>query len=309
MEDFWFRQVHDDLMDEEMTTQHVLAKWHAASLVHVAQLAKYGAPEAIGWKLESNDNPPSGISEWVQGPISKGKTSPAIQPQPQIPYDDIWDLYAMFRVSDLLLLPFQQGEYDGSSWSPEISLVQRTEYWLSLGMQAFSQPAFHPFYHEIVEVVQSEDPSEPITLVEEIWPGFMCGHMMFCRAGVKVRGGTNYIVKDIAEHSTIYFTYRRKNRPYDDLSIGWGSNSQWRTKFRRDYVADEVYYFNVDGSLDVHKHDPDVPWRNAMRDKLSIDERIELLTHRCFIRTNKPQNNLWPYDDFHKVRVRSSESE
>jgi hypothetical protein len=307
MEDFWFRLVWGDLMDEEMTTQEVLAKWHSDSVTHVGKLAKYGTPEAINWKLESNQKTPSGTWEWFRRLTSRGKPSPAIQPQPQIPIDDIWYLYAISRVSDLLLLPFQQGEYDGSSWSPSITLEQRTEYWLSLGMQTFSQPDFHPFYHEIVEVVQSEDPSGPITVVEEIWPGFMLGQMMFCRAGVKVRGGVNYIVKDIAEHSTIYFTYRRKNRPYADLSIGSGSNSQWGTDFRRDYVADGVYYFNVDGYVDVNKPHPNCDWGNiSLPNQLNADERIELLRHRCFIRIDRPHNDLFPYDDHYKESMNSS---
>ena len=58
---------------------------------------------------------------------------------------------------------------------------------------------------------------------------------MFSRAGVAVCGGKDYIQPEIAMSSTIYWAFRRKYRPYSDLSHGWGSNSQWRTSFRRDY--------------------------------------------------------------------------
>jgi hypothetical protein len=32
---------------------------------------------------------------------------------------------------------------------------------------------------------------------------------------------------------------------------------------------------------------------------LSVEQRIELLTHRCFIRTTLPHDDLWPYADMH----------
>jgi hypothetical protein len=78
-----------------------------------------------------------------------------------------------------------------------------------------------------------------------------------------------------------------------DLSHGWGSNSQWRTAFRRDYqVAGEVCY-NTDGEHDLRK-----PFaRSEDRDGLSQEERIELLVSRCFILTERSHTGLWPFDD------------
>jgi hypothetical protein len=37
------------------------------------------------------------------------------------------------------------------------------------------------------------------------------------------------------------------------VSHGWGSNSQWGTDFRRDYVTDEAYVYNVDGTIDLNQ--------------------------------------------------------
>jgi len=111
----------------------------------------------------------------------------------------------------------------------------------------------------------------------------MIGCMMFCRAGVTVRGGTHFIEKNIAETSKIYFTFRRNNRPYEDLSHGWGHNSQWRTDFRRDYVTDSEFYYNVDNNVEL----------------VFPDQRIELLTNRCLIRsinpTCDPDEYSYPY--------------
>ena len=33
------------------------------------------------------------------------------------------------------------------------------------------------------------------------------------------------------------------------------------------------------------------------RGDLTLGERIELLTHHCFIRTDKPSDAIWPFDD------------
>lgn len=272
-----FRELYENLLryEGENLYQEVLISWQDKADQIMRHLKAYGNVEAENWNTK-------GILE------------------------DLWDLYALSRVSDILLLPFQTGS-DDSKWTPPISLQERSEYFIGLGMQPIEQATFHPFFHEIVEVVQSPDPLEPISLVEIIWPGFMLDNMMFCRTGVKVCGGTNYIKKDIAEKSTLYFTFRRRNRPVEDLSHGWGSNSQWRTSFRRDYQDDSAYYYNVDGLSDIllpnQKDDGSsnpgftLAERNELLEGLTLTERIELLVNRCFIATHKPNNELWPYDD------------
>jgi hypothetical protein len=123
--------------------------------------------------------------------------------------------------------------------------------------------------------------------------------MMFSRAGVAVHGGTDRIRPQIATSSKMYWAFRRKNRPYHDLSQGWGSNLQWRTSLRRDYRIGGRFYFNVDGKNDLEGSG----FRSPNEDGLSLAERIELLTNRCFIRTAKPHGDLWPYDDCYSVPI------
>ncbi|WP_437297214.1 hypothetical protein [Sorangium sp. So ce426] len=106
-------------------------------------------------------------------------------------------------------------------------------------------------------------------------------------------GGSDVIRKGIAESSTMYWAYRRKNRPQQDLSQGWGSNSQWRTAFRRDYRVGQTSYYNVDGKRDLSALESTVEDDEG----LTREERVELLTNRCFIFTAKPHDDLWPYDD------------
>jgi hypothetical protein len=207
----------------------------------------------------------------------------------------LWSLYALSRVSDILLLPFQKGDCDGSSWpGPTITAEERDAYFISLGMTPIEQETFHPFFHEIVEVTQSDDADEPITLDGVIWSGFMLGSMLFCRAGVRVRGGRRHIKKEIAEKSTLYFTFRRKNRPHQDASHRWGGNSPWRTCFRRDYEGDARYYYNVGGASDTASPDT---WRSGSEVAESPEERIEMLVNRCFILSAEPVEELDPYSE------------
>jgi hypothetical protein len=211
--------------------------------------------------------------------------------------EDLWELYAFSRVSDILLLPYQNGAHDGTLWTgPAIGPDERVAFFTALGLERIDKPDFHPFYHEIVAVDQAADATSQITVVDELWPGFMLGHLLICRAGVHVRGGANLILKDVAEGSTLYWAYRRKSRPYRDLSQGWGSNSQWRTEFRRDYTNGRDFVYNADGTLDDRLPDPRTRPNSAHED-LSPDERVELLINRCFVHTPEPRNNLFPYND------------
>jgi hypothetical protein len=49
----------------------------------------------------------------------------------------------------------------------------------------------------------------------------------------------------------------------------------------------------VDGHRDPYEARPE---RELLGD-LTGDERVELLTHRCFVRTHKRHDDRWPYDD------------
>ena len=69
--------------------------------------------------------------------------------------------------------------------------------------------------------------------------------------------------------------------------MGWGGNSQWRTNYRRDYLFNDRFEYNVDA-----KERPD-------DDDLAPDQRLELVRHRCFVGSEDPHEDLWPYDIRH----------
>jgi hypothetical protein len=219
---------------------------------------------------------------------------------PSADIDDLWQLYALSRVNETLLLRFQHGRADGSDWAgPNILLEDYIRFAESLGMTASQSKNFSPFYHEVVEVEEASEENQPVNLTSTFWPCLLLGDMVFSRAGVRVSGGRQFIRKDVAESSALYWAFRRKNRPYQDLSHGWGSNSQWRTRFRRDYRIGQQFHYNVDGTHELATSVPEA----EDRDGLTQEERIELLTNRCFIRTVKPHGDLWPYDDELHIRA------
>jgi hypothetical protein len=203
--------------------------------------------------------------------------------------EDLCRLYAAFRVASTLLLRFQHGRADGSDFpGPEISVDGYRLFFEALGFQAPDVPTFHPFFHEIVAVNQYPSPAAPITILHQRWPPLMLGSLMFCRAGCVVTGGADHVVKEIAQHSKLYWTFRRKDRPYNDLSHGWGNRSQWRTQFRRDYRAPHAFHYNVDATEPLDTAADPV-------DDLPLPAMRELLRHRCLIRTAVDDSELFPY--------------
>lgn len=207
----------------------------------------------------------------------------------------MWNLYALSRVNDLLLMLFQ-GESTTRSGA-RMTLSEYTEFFSKIGFTVFEADQFTPFHHEIVRVQQSNEENEPIGVLETIWPGIMFGDMVFSRSGVEVIGGTKHVVKEIAEKSTLYFSHRRSYRKTKDLSMGWGSNSQWRTSFRRDYLSDGNRVYNADGKNLLNS----TPISEPDRDGLTLAERVELCRNRCFVVTSRQDEDLWPfYDRFEK---------
>ena len=219
-------------------------------------------------------------------------------PIPPATVEELWRLYALGRVSETLLVRFQPWANGGDQWEgPNLSLTEYESFMTSLGFELGTDGEFSPFYHEVVKVEQSTNDDDPITLLDVYWPSLTLGPMLFSRAGVIVAGGRNHVVKTAAEASTMYWAYRRRNRPCQDLSHGWGSNSQWRTSSRRDYLIGDTLYFNVDGENDLAAPASG----EGGSDGLTAEERIELLTNRCFIRSEKPHDDQWPYDDVYRM--------
>ncbi|HEY9775545.1 MAG TPA: hypothetical protein V6C81_17395 [Planktothrix sp.] len=200
--------------------------------------------------------------------------------------EDLWDLYALSRISDTLLWNFQPQEWQPVL--PEVSLDQYREFFRASGLEPYDITRFHPFFHEIVGVETVEDPDNPAEITDFVWPGMRFGSMIFSRQGVMIKAGKNVIDKTIADKSTLFFTYRRK-RPTLDLSHGWGSNSQWRTAFRRDYETADFYTYNaghrvIDASQGLSDDD------DFEQSGLSATQLIELIRFRQFVRTNKECN-------------------
>lgn len=204
--------------------------------------------------------------------------------------EDLSRLYALFRVTATLLLRFQRGRTDGTDCQgPAITINGFQLFHEQLGFFVPDVTDYHPFFHQILSVALGPRDDSPIQLTECLWPCVMLGNMVFCRAGCAVSGGSSHVVKDIAESSSVYWTYCCKDRPYNDLSQGWGHNSQWRTAHRRDYRAAGKYHFNVDGRHSLN--DPD-----CVVDDLPVDTMIELVRNRCLIRTTADDSDLFPYD-------------
>jgi hypothetical protein len=213
-------------------------------------------------------------------------------PIPPITDEESWRLYALSRISDLLLLSFAPpAAVPEDSWRlAKVELDEYVEVMSYFGFRRLDRSSYHPFFHEIVIVEQSSDAETHISVREEYWPGFMLGRLLFSRSGCRVAGGSDHVVKRVAENSTLYWAFARKTRPTADLSVGWGSNSQWRTGFRRDYFVGDTLFYNVDAR----------PQDMTLDEDLSTGEQLELLRNRCFVRCDKAHVDRWPYDLRHR---------
>ncbi len=103
----------------------------------------------------------------------------------QIQNQQLFEWYALSRVSDLLLQSFLPS---GGEPEVRITVPEFLNFFCAMGFESFSQSLFHPFFHEIVEVVEDETWSRTPQVKYQFWPGLMFGDMMFVRAGVRVRG-------------------------------------------------------------------------------------------------------------------------
>lgn len=219
---------------------------------------------------------------------------------PNASIEDLWQLYALSRVNDLLISRLRNENAQIASTEVEISTSNYLDFMRSLGLEIANSREFSPFYHEIVEVIQDEPQHAEITVVAILWDALVLGNMMFSRAGTCVAGGVANINKSIAETSTLYWTYQRPKRRCQDSSYGWGSNSQWRTTFRRDYKIDGDIYYNVDGKNNLNLG-------QSHNDELELSEQIELVKHRCFITVDKPDDDLFPYSDRYYQALQGNE--
>ncbi len=208
--------------------------------------------------------------------------------------EDLWDFYSLSRISDYLLLPLQPGAAE-TAGLPQLSTHEYLSFFAELGFRSLEWLSYSPFYHEIVEVEQVED-GAPVVIEQQFWPGLQFGELLFSRADVRIRCPRSVADKEVAENSTLYFTHRRLNRKTKDLSLGWGHNSQWRTKFHRFYEDAEHYYFNVEGTIDLNRVG-EVTSEDDPNGDIPLAVRRELLINRCFVTSSIQDDDLYPYDD------------
>ena len=217
---------------------------------------------------------------------------------------NLWNLYALSRVVDLLLLPLQPPSntpFHESLPLLRISRKQLSSFMGAIGLLEFTREDFHPFYHEVVSAVSGQTYAAGLAGrgVEHLWPAFMLEDMIICRAGVVTRVDDPSIDRSILESSPLYWSCWRRHRECDDLSKGWGSNSQWGTSFRRDLrLADGSFLFNADGEISLNdphrdKTDEDDSFEGEYP-ALTDDEWIDVVRYRS--QTKPPAQELSPFD-------------
>jgi hypothetical protein len=249
---------------------------------------RWPADELLRWLQEH----PAHVAEVREVGRPESHLIPLGKP-PQRGYSPLERLYAVSRIIDLLIMNYQENSPDDARPLPDALFPPVEAYPAfceALGANRIDRGGFHPFFHEIVEVRQAGDPDEPPSIVEERWPGYLIGSMLLMRAGVVVTAGARHLVAGVADRSTLYWTYRRRSRPVYDLSHGWGSNSQWATGFRRDYLVDGRLHYNVEAALR--------PEGNRVEEDLDPASMIEIVRYRCSTVVDHGED-LFPYDHHH----------
>ena len=201
---------------------------------------------------------------------------------------ELWRLYALSRLCDRLVQAASDGDRDLL-----FSMAQVEAFMARLGIDAIRPENYTPFHHEVVATAAPPDPHAPPRILEWRWPCLMLGSLLIVRGGVSMEAGANVLAPGVADASTLYWTYSRERRPTHDLAHGWGSNSAWRTAFRRDYALGGAYHFNVDAPADLAQVGPAEP----DDDGLTRAERIDLLTCRSFVLCSKEHGDRFPYRD------------
>jgi hypothetical protein len=205
---------------------------------------------------------------------------------------DVGGLYALSRIFDILLAPYQPISTDPAALNPRTGVPWWTgilppkDAVLTLadviGCRQIAEGAFHPFFHEVVAVLPADDPEAEVELAWEIWPGFMAGSLLLARSGVVVRAGHRVINPGPASASPMHWAWWRRNRPAADLSHGWRRSLRVGTDFRRDYVIDGHFCYNVDAS------------RFGSRDIGPVVR--DLIRFRCQT-SDGPVAGAWPWDE------------
>lgn len=208
--------------------------------------------------------------------------------------EDIWELYALTRVLDLLTLRFQPNNItEDSEWSSaKLSISEYVEFNNLIGLDTIFATSFNAFDCEILEAHVGENDFQ---INECLFPAVRLENLMLKRAGVKISLNPKNHNLTLVNNASIYWAFRRKNRRYLDLSQGWGSNSQWRTDIRLDIETNNSFIYNLKGTLNLNN--PTTEQLYYIEEQgLEIEEAIELTKFRHFITSTKDDSDLFPYD-------------
>lgn len=208
--------------------------------------------------------------------------------------ESIWELYALTRVLDTLTLPFQtNNKADGSDWlGPKLSIQDYVAFNDLIGLETVTPKLFNTFDCEIIEAQEGENDFE---ITNCFFPAVKFENLIIKRAGVKIFLNPKNYNLALINNASIYWTYRRKNRKYLDLSQGWGSNSQWRTDLRLDIETKDSFIYNQKGKFDLNNLTPEL-LEELRQQNLEIQEAIELTKYRHFVKSTKDDSDLFPYD-------------
>ncbi len=207
--------------------------------------------------------------------------------------DDIWELYALSRVLDVLTLQFQTNNHADGEWSgTKISILEYIEFNHLIGLETFTPEPFHTFNCEIIDVQAG---TRDFQIIEQYSPAVKLKNLMIKRAGVKLSLDPALYDLELINQAAIYWTYWRKNKKFFDLSQGWGVNSQWGTDFRLDLETKDCFIYNILGEQDLNTPNSDTI--TELHDSnLEIEEAIELVKFRHFMTCTKDDSDLFPYD-------------
>ena len=208
--------------------------------------------------------------------------------------EDNWEFYALSRVLDILTLRFQPNKNVGNfDWDgPNISLDEYIEFVKLLGFEINYPSNFSPFDCEIIETKRGKNNFD---IMEYLFPSIRLKGLMVKRAGVIISNSPDNYDLNLINNAKIFWSYRRKNRKHEDLSHGWGSNSQWRTDFRFDVETENLFIYNIKGKYNLNNIDKEV--LNELNEQnLELNEIIELLVNRQFVKCAKNEEDIFPYD-------------
>ncbi|WP_298427936.1 hypothetical protein [uncultured Kordia sp.] len=204
------------------------------------------------------------------------------------------ELYALSRLLDILTLHFlPNNNADGSDWlGVEISKNEYIEFIKIIGLETVKPKTYDTFHCEIAETKVGNKNFE---ITECLFPSVKLKNLLIKRSAVIITNRIEDYNLELMNNSKIYWTFRRNNRKFIDLSNGWGNNSQWKTEFRLDLENGNKIIYNYNGKFDLNQLSEET--LNELKEEgLEVNEAIELIVNRHFIKCSKDDSDLFPYN-------------